>query len=417
MLQPWRDHFNANFIPAAYEDLKSRLNHLTRTTIDFRIAETPCFFPPELLNELAATGAELTHQLLDNPAYMQASDATIPAQYRVPNENPRPNFMTVDFGLVRNPDGALTPKLVELQAFPSVFGYQDLLSRQYIESFHLDPSLQWHLGGHTEQTCWQLLRQVILGSHDPENVVLLEIDPDHQKTLPDFHVYEDRLGIATVDIAQLRKRDNRLFYLRNGREVPIHRIYNRAIVDELERKSIQLPFDYRDDLQVEWAGHPNWYFRISKFSLPYLNHPAVPKAVFLDDWFAKRNTEALPADRERLLLKPLYSFAGKGIQFAPTDTDLNAIPIADRHLYLLQERVSFEPVIHTPHGPTQAEIRILYLWPDGGTLQPVISLVRLGRGLMMGVDHNRDQQWVGSSAALFTPIWNQVPAKNSGSMG
>jgi hypothetical protein len=403
MLQPYRDQFNANFTTAKYEDLLSRLNALTRTRIEFRVAETPCFFPESLLNELVDTGAILTRQLLDNPGYFEASNRTIPEQYRVPNENPIPNFMTVDFGLVRNPDGSLSPKLVELQAFPSIFGYQDLLGRQYIEAYNLDRSLQTYLGGLNEATYWQLLRQVIVGDHEPENVVLLEIDPDHQKTLPDFHVYEDKLNISTVDISdrsKLHKRGNRLFYVRHGREIPIHRIYNRTIVDELQRKNIGLPFDYRDPLQVEWAGHPNWYFRISKFSLPYLNHPSVPKAVFLDDWFDQRNIEGLPLERENLLLKPLYSFAGKGIQFAPTDDDLKAIPAADRHHYLLQERVTFESVIQTPYGLTQPEIRIMYLWPDGGSLQPAISLVRLGRGLMMGVDHNRDKQWVGGSAAL-----------------
>jgi hypothetical protein len=401
MLQPYRDQFNAQYTPAGYTNLLSRLNEQTRTTIDFRIAETPCFIPRSLMNELADTGAILTHQLLDNPAYLQATEQAVPAKYRVPNDNPIPNFMTVDFGLVRNPDGSLQPKLVEMQAFPSIFGYQDILAPQYIETYNLQPDLEWHLGGHNEQTYWALLAKVILGKHVPENVVLAEIDPELQKTLPDFHVYEDKLGIATVDIAKLRKEGNRLYYERSGRWIPIQRIYNRAIVDELERKNLQLPFDYRDSLDVEWAGHPNWYFRISKFSLPYLNHPSVPKAVFLDDWFAKRNIDAFPEDRAKLLLKPLYSFAGKGIQFAPTDDDINAIPVAERHLYLLQERVNFEPVIQTPHGPTQAEIRIMYLWPDGGTLEPVISLVRLGRGLMMGVDHNRDKQWVGGSAALM----------------
>jgi hypothetical protein len=404
MLQPYRDNFNTHFTPAKYEDLLASLNQRTRTNIEFRVAETPCFFPQSLLNELAEAGATLTHQLLDNPAYREASNQTIPAAYNVPNENPIPNFMTVDFGLTRNSDGSLTPKLVELQAFPSIFGYQDILSRQYIETFNLDPNLRPYLGGLNEETYWQLLKEVIVADHDPENVVLLEIDPEHQKTLPDFHVYEDKLHIATVDITKLHKQGTRLFYQRHGREIPIHRIYNRAIVDELQRKSITLPFDYRDDLQVEWAGHPNWYFRISKFSLPYLTHPSVPKAVFLDDWFAKRNLAGLPEDRANLLLKPLYSFAGKGIQFSPTDADLNAIPPTDRHLYLLQERIAFEPTIQTPHGPTQAEIRIMYVWPGGGTLQPAIALVRLGRGLMMGVDHNRDRQWVGSSAAL-TPTW------------
>jgi hypothetical protein len=356
------------------------------------------------MEEFAETGRELTHQVVDSAEYMRDSEQAVPERYRVPNENVRPNFMTVDFGLVRAADGSLHPKLVELQAFPSLYGYQDVLARQYIEAYGLDPRFQWLLGGHDEESYWALLRKVIVGSHDPENVVLMDIDPEHQKTLPDFRVYEDRLKIATVDVGKLRKEGNRLYYERDGRWVPIHRIYNRAIVDEMERKNVALAFDYRDDLDVEWAGHPNWYFRISKFSLPYLDHPSVPKAVFLDDWFAGRGLEGLPQERERLLLKPLYSFAGQGIQFAPSDETLRAIPEGDRHLYLLQERVNFEPAIETPHGLTQAEVRIMYVWPDDGALQPVIGLVRLGRGLMMGVDHNRNQEWVGGSAALFPPL-------------
>ena len=102
-----------------------------------------------------------------------------------------------------------------------------------------------------------------------------------------------------------------------------------------------------------------------------------------------------------LLLKPLFSFAGKGIQFDPTQAQLEAIPAHERRGYLLQQRMRFVPTIETPHGLTQAEIRILYLWPDRGTLTPALSLVRLGRGKMMGVDHNRDQEWVGASAAFF----------------
>ena len=402
MLKPFRSEFNQRqFTPERYATLLSRLNDRTRSKIEFRVAETPCFFSREVLAEIADTGRILTHQLVDSPDYMQASDAAVPARYRVPNDNPKPNFMTADFAFVRGEDGELHPKLVELQAFPSIFGYQDVLCEEYIRTFDLDRQLDWRFGGLDGDGYWNLLRQTIVGDHDPENVVLTEVEPETQKTLPDFHVYEDRLGIATVDIAKLKKEGSRLFYERRGKWVPIERIYNRAIVDEIERKQIKPAFDYRDDLQVEWAGNPNWYFRISKFSLPYLDHPSVPACVFLDDWFdGKRDT--IPEDRERLLLKPLYSFAGKGIQFAPTDADLNAIPRAERHDYLLQERMKFEPVISTPHGPTQPEIRILYVWPDrAAEMTPLISLVRLGRGLMMGVDHNRNQEWVGGSAALF----------------
>ncbi len=239
----------------------------------------------------------------------------------------------------------------------------------------------------------------------PENVVLLEIEPETQKTLPDFHIHEDRLGISAVDIAKLKREGRRLFYRSGNRDVPIERIYNRAIVDELERKRINLPFDYRDDLDVEWAGHPNWYFRISKFAIPWLHHPSVPPAVFLSDWCNGRGHDLLPEDREQWVFKPLYSFAGKGVQFGPADAELDSIPPDQRHNFLLQQRVKFEPVVDTPYGLTQTEVRIMYLWPDGGALQPVIALIRMGRGKMMGVDHNRNQEWVGASAA-FCPKEN-----------
>ena len=402
MLEPFRKEFNERqFSPERYRQLLKRLNERTRTSIEFRVCETPCFFSRELLEEMAETGRVLTHQLIDNPEYMRESDAAIPERFRVPNDNPKPNFMTVDFGLVRGEDGELTPKLVELQAFPSIYGYEDLLCEEYVRTYGLDKSLDWRFSGLDGDGYWKLLRETIVGEHDAENVVLMEIEPEQQKTLPDFRMYEEKLGVTTVDIARLKKEGNRLFYQRRGKWVPIERIYNRAIVDELERKQIQPAFDYRDDLQVEWAGQPNWYFRISKFSLPYLNHPSVPACVFVDEWFEGKR-EGLPVEREQLLLKPLYSFAGKGIQFAPSDADLRAIPKAERHDYLLQERMHFEPVIQTPHGMTQAEVRVMYVWPErAAEMTAVISLVRLGRGLMMGVDHNRNQEWVGGSAALF----------------
>jgi hypothetical protein len=402
MLEPYRSAFNERFTLGKYAELLRLVEERTRTKVEFRVAETPCFFAPELMERLVRTGEELTAQLLSNERYMSESDAAIPAEYRVPAEDQHPHFMTVDFGLVRDANGELAPKLVEMQAFPSVFGYQAILADAYKEVYELDDGLAWVLDGRDDAGYWDVLREVIVSQHDPENVVLLEIEPEKQKTLPDFRVYEQRLGIRTVDIAKVVKQGKRLSYAReDGTLVPIKRIYNRAIVDELVRKGIRLPFDYRDELDVEWAGHPNWYFRISKFSIPYLQHPAVPAAVFLDDWFAGKGRERLPEDRSRWVFKPLYSFAGKGIQFEPTDEDLASIPVEERHNYLLQERVQFRPVIQTPEGMTQAEIRILYAWPDGGEMTPLINLVRMGRGLMMGVDHNRDQTWIGGSAGLI----------------
>ena len=395
MIPVLREEFNRNYTPEKYRQFLSALDKRCGTHVGFRVSETPCFLPKALLDQMAQYGRELVLQLVDNPRYLSASDASIPPQYKVANESRLPMFLQVDFGLVRNTSGELEPKLVELQAFPSVYGYQPLSAHQYLESYALPGKLGIYLSGHDRDSYWKLLGAVIVAGHDPKNVILLEIDPDLQKTLPDFLITQSELRIAVVDILSLTKRGRKLFYREGGREIEVRRIYNRCIVDELERRNITLPFDLREDLDVEWAGHPNWYFRISKFSIPYLRHPSVPRTWFLDE------VSQLPEDTENYLLKPLYSFAGIGIKFGPTQTDIDAIPLDQRHDYILQERVHFESVIQTPHGPTQMEIRMMYVWPEGGELKPVLPLIRMGRGKMMGVDHNRNLEWVGGSAALW----------------
>jgi hypothetical protein len=411
-----RQDFNQRFRPEAFRSLLHGLDAVARAHVDFAVAETPCFFPQILLDDMARIGADLTLRLVRDSAYLEKSLAAIPEPWRAAEQNPHPHFLTADFGLVREADGSLAPRLVEMQAFPSVFGFQWALSEAYRSTFALPSSLRYLFGNLDESGLWKLLERTIVARHDPETVVLVDVDPPRQKTLPDFHLTADRLGIRIVDIAALEAVDaaiephpahpsqlRRLAYRDGKRLIPIRRIYNRAIVDELVRKQVALQFDYREPFDLEWAGHPNWYFHVSKFSLPFLDHPAVPRAVFLDDWLPAGSParDRLPSDRSRLILKPLYSFAGQGIQFAPSDEQLAAIPPADRRKYLLQERVAFEPVIDTPAGPTQAEVRILYVWPDHGQLTPLLSLVRLGRGAMMGVDHNRNQSWVGASAAFY----------------
>lgn len=328
--------------------------------------------------------------------------------------------MTADFALIRDAAGELVPRLVEIQTFPFVYGYQAVLSSPYREVFGLHHGLGTLLGGMEEGEYWGLLARTILAGHAPENVVLTELDPLYQKTRPDFEVTAVRLGIAVVDIRSLEAIGSKLHY-RNDRGclVPIHRIYNRAIADELVARNVRLPFDLTHAWDVEWAAHPNRYFLISKFSIPWLSrppmqHPAVPPELFLSDFLEGPGRSQLsaagvplPASTgpetvyHELLLKPLFSFAGKGIQFEPTQAQLEEIPPAWRACFLLQQLVSFVPTIKTPYGLTQAEIRILYLWPDEASLTAVLPLVRLGRGKMMGVDHNRDQKWVGASAAFF----------------
>jgi hypothetical protein len=386
-----RKQFNQQFTPPKYQAFLKRMAERCGAPVEFRVAETPCFLPEALLEQMAQYGAELIHQL-ETPEYRAASSRTIPPEFNVSNEAPHPMFIQVDFGLVKDASGALQPKLVELQGFPSLYAYQAILSQVYQEIFGLDTTLRYLHRGMDWEGYQALLREAIVAKHDPRNVILMEIDPLHHKTLPDFLVTEMLLGIPTVDITDIEKQGRQLFYKKDGKRIPIQRIYNRAIVDELVRKKLKLNFRFDEELDVEWAGHPNWYFRMSKFSLPYLRHESVPKTYFLD------RVSELP-DLHKYVLKPLFSFAGLGVLINPTKEDLAAIPQDQRGDYILQERMEFEPVIETPFGGTKAEIRIMYIWVD--KLLPVLTIVRMGRGKMMGVDHNKNMEWVGSSAAFY----------------
>jgi hypothetical protein len=387
-----RAAFNQAWSEARYAEFLRLLDARVGVPIEFPVAETPCFFPRALMDSLAATGMELTQQALSGEAAAAAA-RVVPERFRGPNEGAVPIFVQVDFGLVRGANGAIEPRLVELQAFPSLYAFQLALADAYSAAFDLSKELQTQLDGLTRDEYLGIARRAIVGEHDPAEVVLMEIEPARQKTLPDFRVTERLWGVRAIDTGDVVRDGRQLLYRRDGKLTPIRRVYNRVIPDELEQKQIALPFDYRDDLDVEWAGHPAWFFRVSKFSIPWLRHASVPRTWFLSD------VNELPLERERLLLKPLFSFAGGGIVFAPADDQLRAIPPAARDQYILQERIAFEPVVDTPHGPTQAEIRMMYLWTD--RLRPVLPLVRMGRGRMMGVDHNKGLRWVGASAGFI----------------
>jgi hypothetical protein len=385
-----RRRFNRDYSEAKYARFLALLQARCGEPTLFRHSETPCFLPGSLVATLARYGREMVEQLLGDPRYQEDSRAAVPAEYRVPNEDPRPLFVQADFGL----DAELKPQLVEIQGFPTLYAYQPLLAESYREAYGIDGGLSALPDGMDGSGYRRVLREAIVGAHDPQNVVLLEIDPAHQKTRHDFLLTEQDYGVRTVDIASVVKQGSRLFYRAGSGLVPIRRIYNRAIVDELVRRQIPMAFDFRDDLDVEWAGHPNWFFRLSKFSLPYLDHPAVPRTRFLND-VGKID------DPARYVLKPLYSFAGAGVIVGPTAAQLAAVPAERRSQYILQERVDFQPVIETPFGATRLEIRIMYLWLERLGLRAVNTIIRMGRGAQMGVDHNKGFQWVGASAAFI----------------
>jgi len=403
MISSLRARFNEGFKPSRYAEMLGELTARVRCPIEFRISETPCFFPGALMDSLVGASEAMLGSLLGDIAYRAVADAVVPGRFRVANTESAPTFVQVDFGLVRD-GNHVEGRLVELQAFPSLYGFQTVLGESFQREYGLGKSegLTPFLDGLDRDGYLALMRRALLGRHDPANVVLMEIEPKKQKTAPDFNVTEDLWGVRAIDINDVIVDSRRLFYRRDGALTRIMRIYNRVIPDELERKGLSLPFDYRDDIDVEWLGSPDWYFRLSKFSIPHIKHPWVPITVFLHDAVEDDGRlGAAYADRERWLLKPLFSFAGGGIIFAPTDAQISAIPENDRPTYILQERVAFTPVIETPHGATQAELRIMMV-RDDDTYRAVLPLVRMGRGKMMGVDHNKGLDWVGASAAFMT---------------
>ncbi len=393
MIRVHRERFNRAFTPERYQAYVDALERRTGGLIEFHLSETPCFFARDLMDRLVAAAEDLVRQLLDNATYRAAADAVVPERYRVAGGEPLPTCVAVDFGLLETPIG-IEGRLVELQAFPSLYGFQPEMAATCMEAYALDNRLTPFLAGRDDAAYTALMHEALVGPHDPREVVLMDLAPAHQKTRPDFVATERRWGIRAIDPAEVVRDGRRLFYRREGALTRIARVYNRIIPDELEHKGVTLPFDYRDDLDLEWIGGPDWFFRISKFSIPWLKHPWVPETHYLSD-AAER-----PADRDEWLLKPLFSFAGSGIVFAPTDEQMAAIPAAARRQYILQRRVHFTPVIDTPHGATQAEIRLMFVRCHDA-YQPVLPLVRMGRGRMMGVDYNKGLAWVGAAAGLI----------------
>jgi hypothetical protein len=387
-----RARFNADFSPEKYAALLRCVNESTRWPADFRIAETPLFLSRELRDEAVRATIEIAEQT-QTPEFQQHAAGAIPPGLAVPNESRHPHFLIIDLAIC-HVDGRLTPRLIELQAFPSLFGFQFMLLGCMRRAYPAIPQ-NWTsaFSGLHDSDYIELLRRTILGDSRPENVVLLEIEPEKQKTRIDFACTEALLGVRPVCITRVQKRGRRLFYQQEGREVPIERIYNRVIFDELERRpDLQPAFPFQDELDVTWVTHPNWYYRISKHSLPFLKTEHTAPAYFADQFPPDESTSDY-------VLKPLYSFAGLGVDISPTRETLARLPRP--HEWILQKKVEYAPFVRTVDGNySKAELRMMFIWPEEGPPVLANNLVRMSQGRMMGVNFNKDKTWVGSSIAL-----------------
>lgn len=395
MVPEQRNTFNQNFTEQKYEQLLSELNKDFVGAIDFRVAETPVFIDADCNAQMLDT----CEYIIDNiaqPNFITLTNSAIPSSKNVPNQTAHPHFLAFDFGICVNEQNKIEPQLIEMQGFASLFGYQVHLDDAMRSAYEIPAPYTAYYSGLNKNTYLQKLQSVIVGNHDPKHVVLLEIKPHTQKTRIDFYCTAAYTGIAIVCITEIIKEGNRLFYKNSTDEkIEIKRIYNRIIFDELD----QMPADIKDagrilfeNLNVEWAGHPNWFYRVSKYTMPLLKHPCIPANYYVNQ------LESIPQDLENYVLKPLFSFAGAGVIIDVTKKDIEDLP--DPQNWMLQQKVNYAPIIITPTTPAKVEIRILYLWENGAARPfPAINIARLSKGKMIGVRYNQNETWVGGSIA------------------
>ncbi|MET4080620.1 glutathionylspermidine synthase [Pedobacter sp. UYP30] len=393
MISEERQKFNNQFTEEKYNVFLADLEN-GYPKIPFRVAETPIFIPKVLTEKLIKAGEEII-DLIKRPGFKELTRKATPKLWEVPNENDHPHFLTFDFGICKDEHGELTPMLIEMQGFPSLYGFQMHLAETFKKHYQISENLNYFLNGFDEKKYIALLKKVILGTHEAKHVALMDIDAKNQKTAIDFLVTQKQLGIKVLSVDEIHRKDNKLFYTENGKEIQLKRIYNRLIFDEIENDELlfENSFDPREQVEVEWVTHPNWFYRISKFTMPFLKSKFVPETYILN-----RHTEA-PKDLENYVLKPLFSFAGMGVIIDVKQSDLDEITHPEN--WILQKKVVYEPAVQAPDGGVKAEIRLMYLWADGEEPQLCINLARLSKGKMIGVRYNADFDWVGGTIGFM----------------
>lgn len=394
MVTEVRKKFNENFKQETYEAYLKYLWDKYDYEIEFRIAETPVFIP-KYLKERILEGGEQIIDVITKPDFIERTNRAIPEGLAVPNETAHPNFLAIDWAICQEEDGSFTPRLIELQGFPSLFGFQEVISQAALKFWNIPEGFEYLFSGLTSEGYVNLLKKTICGNHSAENVILLEIEPEKQKTKVDFYATAELIGIKYICLSEVWAEGDLLFYFNEGKKTQVKRIYNRVIFDELSQRTDFTPgFDLTKPYQVEWAGHPAWFFRISKFILPMLDSQYVPKTSYLNE------LKEVPADLENYVLKPLFSFAGTGVVFDVKPEDIAAVTEPEN--FILMKKVKYADAIESPDGPVKVEVRMLYLWPDGDA-KPTLStsLIRLSKGVMMGVKFNKNKTWVGGSLAFF----------------
>lgn len=394
MISKYRELFNTQFTEKKYQEFKDDIASDFNYRPTFRLGETPFFISNELKAQLIE-GCNQVIAFVKKEDFKTLTNKSLELNHKVPNEDEHTTFLAIDFGICEE-DGAVIPKLIEVQGFPSLYNYQINLYEKFKNHYSFLSELTPFINNIEPQEYFEILEEAICNKHPKENVILLEIEPEKQNTKIDFYYCRRDIGIPVVCVTELIKKDKQLFYTNEkGDEILVKRIYNRVIFDELDlRTDLKLNFHFSDELDVEWAGHPNWFFRISKFILPFLKGKYFIETTLLSD------LQEIPQNLENYVLKPLFSFSGTGVVFHVTKEDIESV--VEKELYILQKKVNYIPIVQSTEGKVKAEVRVLCVWKKEDVVPTLLcNLVRLSRGEMIGVKFNKDKDWVGGTLGLF----------------
>ena len=398
MIHLLRDNYNAQFNPTLYNQYCASFEEIHPNAIEFRLAETPIFVDKNFKEKMLSTCEYIVDEILKKNFTLH-TNAALPPDFIGLNEKKHPECMVFDFGVCGDEMGEICPQLIEMQGFPSLFAFQVLQDKMCKKYMDIPENYTAYFNNLDENSYILALKNMILGNLNPENVVLLELYPHKQKTRVDFYCTKDYVGINLVCLTEIIIEGNALFYMHpsTNKKTAIYKIYNRIILDELNIQStnlLQKALEIFKNNEIDFIPHPNWFYRISKFTLPFLKHPYIPQTQFLD------KVENIPADLENYVLKPLFSFAGQGVIIHVKKADIDNIK--NKSEWILQKKVNYLPIIKTPDIPAKVEIRVFYFWQKND-LRPMATsnLVRLSKGDMIGVRYNKDKEWVGGSIAYF----------------
>jgi hypothetical protein len=407
MIASLRKKFNAAFTEQFHQNYLAALNTNFPGALDFSVAETPIFIDKDFTKKMLATG-DYVNQVIQSDQFNSITEPSLKNIPHFPNETALPKCIVMDFAITTNEQNELVPALIELQGFPSLFAYEILQDECIRKTYAIPAGYSPYLNGYTKEKYLAHLETTLKGNSILDNsknsitdsakhTVLLEILPHQQKTRIDFYCTEKYLNIPIVCITELFIEERHLYYERAGKKIKIDRIYNRIVLDELKNQTKEIQEKgalLQNNLEIDWVTHPHHFFRISKYLLPFLKHTYIPRTQFVDQL-----TE-IPTALDKYILKPLFSFAGQGVIIDISADDISNIK--DSSGWILQEKVNYANCIETPTGPAKAELRLYYFWDEGKQQYiATMNLARLSKGKMIGVDYNKNKQWVGGSLAYF----------------